>query len=110
MVPKSRGGAEDARNRAIVCTPCNGDKGDLTLAEFRLVLKAIGDRRCEAVTIFMCRIAAEDEVEASEPALAAMRRGRSRIARRLQKAARNMRADMRAHTTAGAGPCQNIGG
>ncbi len=36
-VPKSKGGRDDIRNRVLLCSPCNGAKGNkLTLAELRL--------------------------------------------------------------------------
>ncbi len=36
-VPKSREGRDDVRNRVLLCSPCNGSKGNkLTLAELRL--------------------------------------------------------------------------
>ena len=36
-VPRSRGGRDDLRNRVLLCSPCNGAKGNkLTLAELRL--------------------------------------------------------------------------
>ena len=36
MVPKSRDGRDDIRNRVLLCSPCNGAKGNrLTLAELR---------------------------------------------------------------------------
>lgn len=35
-VPKSREGRDDLRNRVLLCSPCNGAKGNkLTLAELR---------------------------------------------------------------------------
>ena len=36
-VPRSRGGRDDIRNRVLLCSPCNGAKGNkLTLTELRL--------------------------------------------------------------------------
>ncbi len=36
-VPKSREGRDDIRNRVLLCSPCNGTKGNkLTLVELRL--------------------------------------------------------------------------
>ena len=36
-MPKSKGGKDDLRNRVLLCSPCNGTKGNkLTLAELRL--------------------------------------------------------------------------
>ena len=36
-VPRSRDGRDDLRNRVLLCSPCNGTKGNkLTLAELRL--------------------------------------------------------------------------
>ena len=36
-VPKSREGGDDIRNRVLLCSPCNGAKGNkMTLAELRL--------------------------------------------------------------------------
>jgi hypothetical protein len=34
LLPRSRGGTNDARNLAAACGPCNRRKGDKTLAEF----------------------------------------------------------------------------
>lgn len=43
-VPKSREGRDDIRNRVLLCSPCNGAKGNkLTLAELRL--KRIEEKR-----------------------------------------------------------------
>ena len=36
-MPRSRGGRDDIRNRVLLCSPCNGAKGNkLTLTELRL--------------------------------------------------------------------------
>ena len=45
-VPKSVGGKDDMRNRVLLCSPCNGTKGNrLTLAELRL--KRIAEDRMQ---------------------------------------------------------------
>ena len=35
IVPRSRGGTNDPRNLALACAPCNLDKSDLLIAEWR---------------------------------------------------------------------------
>lgn len=49
MLPRSRGGQLNHRNKAIVCQPCNWDKADLTLGEFHHELVKRGDPRAKHV-------------------------------------------------------------
>lgn len=49
MLPRSRGGQLNHRNKAIVCQPCNWDKADLTLPEFHRELVKRGDPRASHV-------------------------------------------------------------
>ncbi|MPZ33033.1 MAG: hypothetical protein GEV13_18920 [Rhodospirillales bacterium] len=43
---------DDASNRAVVCEPCNNDKGSLTLRRFRNRLRRVGDARANRVHAF----------------------------------------------------------
>lgn len=53
IVPRSRGGSRGSRrNRAIVCEPCNADKGAMTLPEWCAALEAAGDPRAAHVVNF----------------------------------------------------------
>lgn len=38
LTPRIRGGSNEASNRVKACQPCNWDKNNLTLAEYRLVI------------------------------------------------------------------------
>jgi 5-methylcytosine-specific restriction endonuclease McrA len=49
MVPRSRGGILNRTNKAIVCQPCNWDKGDLTIHEFYIELVKRRDPRAAYV-------------------------------------------------------------
>lgn len=43
--PRSRGGRLSDTNRLIVCSPCNGDKGDMTLEQWATRLTKGADER-----------------------------------------------------------------
>jgi 5-methylcytosine-specific restriction endonuclease McrA len=49
IVPKSKGGDLNPENRLVVCAPCNGDKGDLTLENWAHKLTRRGDPRASLV-------------------------------------------------------------
>ena len=38
MIPQSKGGSDSQKNIVDACRKCNGDKGCLTVEEFRLVM------------------------------------------------------------------------
>lgn len=59
--PRSKGYTlEDPRNRAIVCEPCNEDKGSRTLASFAYRLRRGGDPRAPHVEVFIQQLAGID--------------------------------------------------
>jgi 5-methylcytosine-specific restriction endonuclease McrA len=47
--PRSKGGTLEGQNKAVVCDPCNGDKGSQTLGSWLHRLRKAGDRRAEFV-------------------------------------------------------------
>jgi 5-methylcytosine-specific restriction endonuclease McrA len=47
--PKRAGGSLTKRNTLIVCSPCNGEKGDMMLREFYEMLKTKNDPRARNV-------------------------------------------------------------
>jgi hypothetical protein len=51
--PRSRGGTLAVDNRAVVCFPCNRDKGSLSLGRFLYQLCRNGDPRAGLVETFM---------------------------------------------------------
>ena len=55
ILARSRGGGDGAVNIAIVCSPCNNDKGDKTLDEFAAALSLGGDPRAPRVRAFLAR-------------------------------------------------------
>jgi 5-methylcytosine-specific restriction endonuclease McrA len=50
--PRSKGGTL-AQGKALVCSPCNGDKGSRSLASWLYRLRKAGDQRAEIVAEFM---------------------------------------------------------
>jgi 5-methylcytosine-specific restriction endonuclease McrA len=56
--PRSKGGTfADPANRAIVCQPCNGDKGSRSLASFIFRLRRANDARAALVEGFAATLA-----------------------------------------------------
>lgn len=53
--PRSRGHTLTPSNRAIVCQPCNSDKGALTLGRWLNRLRRAADPRVDHVAAFMRR-------------------------------------------------------
>jgi len=51
--PRSKGGTLVPGNRAIVCTPCNIEKGSRSIWSFLARLTAAGDRRAVIVAQFI---------------------------------------------------------
>lgn len=54
LIPKSRGGDLSPDNRLIVCSPCNGDKGDMLIKVWLYWLRKNDDPRAPYVAI-VCR-------------------------------------------------------
>jgi 5-methylcytosine-specific restriction endonuclease McrA len=55
--PRSKGFTlEDSANRAIVCQPCNGDKGSRSLASFLFRLRRANDARAHVVAAFAAQL------------------------------------------------------
>lgn len=59
--PRSRGGSNTAANKAVVCTVCNADKGDRTIAQFYMALVQADDDRAGHVARFIRERAASAE-------------------------------------------------
>ncbi len=51
--PRKRGGTLNGRNKAIVCDPCNTDKGHRSMASWIIRLQRAGDRRVAHVETFL---------------------------------------------------------
>lgn len=49
ILPRCRGGTLDGQNKALVCDPCNQDKGGRSLASWLYRLRKACDRRAEIV-------------------------------------------------------------
>jgi 5-methylcytosine-specific restriction endonuclease McrA len=49
--PRKRGGTLNGRNTAIVCDPCNSDKGARSLESWLYALDKAGDRRARFVAV-----------------------------------------------------------
>ena len=57
--PRSKGFTlADARNRMVVCQPCNKAKGSLSLERFRNRLARVGDPRARRIEALMRHLAA----------------------------------------------------
>ena len=56
--PRSKGGTLAPGNRALVCDPCNQDKGSRTLGSWLFRLQKAGDRRAAMVAVLLAAVSA----------------------------------------------------